>query len=102
MADGFASSDSDSPAEALAVFTQGRSHRIESRCFDRKEVLLDHGRPDGAHVGVATQYRYEVGLAVPVVFNFSNKPIQAKADSSGRVLHSLCVFQHPEALVGIL
>jgi hypothetical protein len=36
------------------------------------------------------------------VFNFSNKPIQAKAYSRGGVFHSLRVFQHSETLVGIL
>jgi hypothetical protein len=65
-------------------------------------VLLDDGCPDGANVGVATQDGDEVRLAVPAVFNLSNKPIQPKAYSRGGVLHSLRVFQHPEALVGIL
>jgi hypothetical protein len=43
-----------------------------------------------------------VGLAVLAVFNLSNKPIQAKSDSRGGVLHSLRVFQNAEALMGIL
>jgi hypothetical protein len=42
-----------------------------------------------------------VGLAAPTVFDLSNKPIQSKPDSRGGVLHSLRVFQNPEALVGI-
>jgi hypothetical protein len=67
-----------------------------------KEVLLDDCCPDGANVGVAAQNGYEVGLTVPAVFDLSNKPVQPKPDSRGGVLHSLCVFQNPEALVGIL
>jgi len=43
-----------------------------------------------------------LGLAVPAFFDFTNKPIQLQPDSRGGVLHSLCVFQHAEALVGIL
>jgi hypothetical protein len=61
-----------------------------------------HGRPDGANIGVPTQNRYKVGLACPAVINLSDEPIQPKANSRGGVLHSLRVFQHPEALVGIL
>jgi hypothetical protein len=102
VADWFASSDSDSSAEALGIFTQGRGHRLDPRSFHGKEVLLDDRCPDGANVGVATQNRDEMGLAVPAVFNFSNEPIQPKAYSRGGVLHSLRVFQHSEALVGIL
>jgi hypothetical protein len=86
----------------LGVFTQACSNRLDSRGFHGKEILLDDGCPDGANVGVASQNRYEVGSTVPCVINFSNKPIQAKANSRGGVFHPLRVFQYPEALVGIL
>jgi hypothetical protein len=86
----------------LGVLTQASGERIASRSFHGKGVLLDDGGPDGANVGVATQDRNEVGLAVACVFDLSNKSIQPKPDSRGGVLHSLRVFQHPEALVGIL
>jgi hypothetical protein len=102
MADWFAASDSDSPAEALGIFTQARGHRLDSWGFHGKEVLLDNGSPDGANVGVATQDRYEVGLAVRAVFGLSDEPVQPQPDSRAGVLHSFRVFQHPEALVGIL
>jgi hypothetical protein len=43
-----------------------------------------------------------VGFPVLVVFDLSNKPIQPHPNPCGGVLHSLRVFQDPEALVGIL
>src|ERR1035437_10122410 len=102
MADWFAASDSDGPPEALGVFPQACGEVLDSRCFYGKEVLLDDGCPDGANVRVGTQDGNEVGIAIPCVINFPDKPLQPKADSRGGVLHSLRVFQYPEALVGIL
>jgi hypothetical protein len=64
-------------------------------------VLLGNGCPDGPNLGIPTQDRNKVGFAVPIVFDFTNEPIQANADSRGGVLHPLRVFQNPEALVGI-
>jgi hypothetical protein len=43
-----------------------------------------------------------MSLAIPAVSDISNKPIQPKPYSRSGVLHSLRVFQHSEALVGIL
>jgi hypothetical protein len=86
----------------LGVFAQTGGKRLNPRGLDSENVLLNHGCPDGANVGVAAQNRYEMGLTIPSVFNFSNKPIQPQSNSRGGVLHSLRVFQHPEALVGIL
>ena len=93
--------DSDVGAIWAAVIEQNL-FSVEAPGIDSITVSLDDGCPDGANVGVATQNRYEVGLTVPSVFDLSNKPIQPKPDSRGGVLHSLRVFQHPEALVGIL
>jgi hypothetical protein len=62
MADGFATGNSDSSAEALGILTQGHGHRLNPRDFHGEEVLLNNGRPDGADVGVPTQNRNEVGL----------------------------------------
>jgi hypothetical protein len=102
VADWFASSNRDGPTEALGVFTQSGSYRVDVRDFHRKGVLLNDGRLDGTNVGISAQNGNEVGLAVPFVINFSNKPIKSKAYSSGGVLHSLGVFQHSKAFVGIL
>jgi hypothetical protein len=102
VADWFAAGDRDTPAEALGILTQASAERIESWSFHSKEVLLDDGCPDGANVGVPTQNRDEVGLTVSAVFNLSDKSIQPKPDSRDGVLHSLRVFQDPEALVGVL
>ena len=55
MADWFATGDVDRPAEALGVFTQAGGERIDAWSFHGEEVLLDHGCPDGANIGVATQ-----------------------------------------------
>jgi hypothetical protein len=86
----------------LGVFAQTGGKRLNPRGLDSENVLLNHGCPDGANVGVAAQNRYEMGLTVPSVFDLSDKPIQPKLDSRGRVLHALRVFQNAEALVGIL
>jgi hypothetical protein len=102
VTDWFTAGNSDRPTEALGVFTQAGRYRLDAWSFYGKEVLLDDRCPDSANVGVPTQNRYEVGLADMAVFNFSNKPIQAKAYSRGGVFHSLRVFQHSETLVGIL
>src|ERR1017187_1119837 len=102
MADWFSASDIDSPAETLGIFTQTSGHWLDPRSFHGKEVLLHHGCPDGAHVGVGSQNRYEMGLTISCVFDLPNKSIKPKADSCGGVLHSLCVFQHSKAFMGIL
>jgi hypothetical protein len=86
----------------LGVFTKASGEGIEFRCFHGKEVLLDDGVPNGADVRFATQDRDEVGLAVPLGFDFANEPIQPKSDPRGSVLHSLRVFQDAEALMGIV
>jgi len=75
VADWFAAGDSDRPAVALGVFAQASGERLDSRSFHGEVILLDNGRPGGADVGVPAQNGYEMGLTVPAVFNFSNKPI---------------------------
>jgi hypothetical protein len=84
MADWFAAGDSDSPTKALGFFTQAGRHRLNARGLDGENVLLNHGCPDGANVGVATQDRDQVGFTVLVVFDLSNKPIQPQSNSRTR------------------
>src|ERR1039458_627253 len=43
-----------------------------------------------------------MGLTVLAVFRLTDKSVKPHPDSRGGVLHSLRVFQYPEALVGIL
>src|ERR1039458_7413508 len=102
MADRLTAGDIDRPSKALSIFSHGRCYRIDPWSQHSEQTLLHNGSPNGANVGVGTHNGNEVGLAVPSVFNFSNKPIQSKAYSCGGVLHSLGVFENAEAFVGIL
>jgi len=102
MADGFAACDTDRSTEALGAFAKGYGHRLDVRGFHGEVALLGYGCPDGANIGIAGQNRYEVGFTIPSVINLSDEPVQPQSNSRSGVLHSLRVFQHPEALVGIL
>jgi hypothetical protein len=102
VADWFAASDSDGSTKALGVFTQAGGEWLNPRSFHGQEVLLNHGCPDCPNVGIPAQDRDEVGLTVPAVFRLTDKSVQPQPNLRGGVLHALGVFQHPEALVGIL